>query len=159
MSAFDCDVVLVRHTTLTLSAPAIASMLHKQSHTPTPLVHAATQATVIMTALNIKCAACGSRIKNGLQAKFGSHLKSVRTPAWRRSAETRLQVCCTAVHHFQSHYDVSGTILQVEIQEKSKAVVVRLADQAAVTNQALLAAMNELDSPASLVRRDIHPQQ
>jgi hypothetical protein len=44
----------------------------------------------------------------------------------------------------------------VTIEEKSKAVVVRLADQAAVTNQALLAAMNELDSPASLVRRDIH---
>ena len=47
-------------------------------------------------------------------------------------------------------------MLQVTIEEKSKAVVVRLADQAAVTNQALLAAMNELDSPASLVRRDIH---
>lgn len=40
-------------------------------------VHTAVQATVIMTALNIKCAACGSRIKSGLKAKFGSHLKSV----------------------------------------------------------------------------------
>lgn len=50
----------------------------------------------------------------------------------------------------------AATMLQVTIEEKSKAVVVRLADQAAVTNQALLAAMNELDSPASLVRRDIH---
>lgn len=35
------------------------------------------QATVIMTALNIKCAACGAKIKNGLVAKFGSHVKSV----------------------------------------------------------------------------------
>jgi hypothetical protein len=31
-----------------------------------------------MTALNIKCAACGARIKNGLKAKFGKHLKEVR---------------------------------------------------------------------------------
>jgi hypothetical protein len=49
-----------------------------------------------------------------------------------------------------------GALLQVKIEEKSKAVVVRLADQAAVTDQALLAAMNELESPASVVRRDVH---
>lgn len=48
---------------------------------------------------------------------------------------------------------------QVEIQEKSKAVVVGLSDQAAVTDQALLAAMNELESPATFVRRDIHKTQ
>jgi len=43
----------------------------------------------------------------------------------------------------------------VDIQEKSKAVIVRLRDQAAVNDRALLAAMAELKSPAKLVRRDI----
>lgn len=100
-----------------------ASPAHALSPPPGTAAEKPTEATVIMTALNIKCTACGSRIKNGLKTKFGSHLKSV------------------------------------DIQEKSRAVVVRLSDQAAVTDQALLAAMNELESPATFVRRDIHRTQ
>lgn len=57
-------------------------------------------------------------------------------------------VCALATCRFHA-------VLQVEIQEKSKAVVVHLKDQAAVNDRALLAAMDELQSPASLVRRDI----
>ena len=48
--------------------------------------------------------------------------------------------------------------LQVEVQQKSKAVVVQLLNQAAVNDQALLDAMSELQSPANLVRRDLEPQ-
>lgn len=136
-----------------------------------------------MTALNIKCTACGARIKNGLKAKFGSHLKEVRQQQqWRHLSPHIWDTRCAAhrpwpgfarrhqagwllhlsarpplrVIEERSFVNTPTAMLQVTIEEKSKAVVVRLADQAAVTNQALLAAMNELDSPASLVRRDIH---
>lgn len=48
--------------------------------------------------------------------------------------------------------------LQVEVQQKSKAVIVQLLDQAAVNDQALLEALAQLKSPGNLVRRDLAPE-
>lgn len=46
-------------------------------------------------------------------------------------------------------------ITSVEVRQKSKTVILHLTNQAAVNDQALLAAMAELQSPASSVSRDI----
>lgn len=46
-------------------------------------------------------------------------------------------------------------ITSVEVQQKSKTVILHLTNQAAVNDRALLDAMAELQSPASLVTRDI----
>lgn len=47
---------------------------------------------------------------------------------------------------------------QVEVQQRSKAVIVQLLDQAAVNDKALLDAMSNLRSPANFVRRDLAPE-
>mmetsp|Transcript_1717 Transcript_1717/g.4993 ORF Transcript_1717/g.4993 Transcript_1717/m.4993 type:complete len:285 (+) Transcript_1717:256-1110(+) len=49
-------------------------------------------------------------------------------------------------------------IISVEVQQKSKAVIVQLLDQAAVNDQALLEALAQLKSPGNLVRRDLAPE-
>jgi hypothetical protein len=45
--------------------------------------------------------------------------------------------------------------VQMEIRQKSKMVILHLNNQAAINDQALLAAMLELESPASTISRDV----